>query len=392
MTKQKTRNRPMGSRFFFFIATITNLLLSCATPTEDPDLLKIALKSNNSKIRNVMDSLAKHELQVRYTRIDRIKDSIVFTDYNFQVNDSNYFYPASTVKILTALLALEKLNEMDSLDLYTQFYVEGDSLETTFANEISKIFAVSDNEANNRLLEFLGQDQINKKLKDKGIAPVRISHRLSTDNAFEVTTRPLIVYLNDTTLTWLKPSVNKPPVPLTLNRIKKGTAYYEENTLINEPFDFSLKNYFPISAQNEVLKRIIFPEQFPKNGRFNLSPDQHSFLLKAMSDPPRKMGYDDMDYYDGYCKFFMFGDSRDTIPEYLKIYNKVGNAYGTITDCAYISDSKNNVEFMLTATLLANENGIFNDNSYEYEDIGLPFLAQLGREIYNLEIAQKQRQ
>ena len=381
----------MGRRFFFYIIAITTLLFSCATYTEDPDLLKMALASDNSKIRNVMDSLAQYELQVRYTQIDRIKDSIIFTDYNFQVNDSNYFYPASTVKILTAVLALEKLNEMDSMDLYTQFYVEGDSMETTFANEISKIFAVSDNEANNRLLEFLGQDRINQSLKNKNIVPVRISHRLSTENAFEVTTKPLIAYLNDSTITWLKPSVNKPAAPLALNRIKKGTAYYEENTLINEPFDFSLKNYFPLSTQNEVLKRIIFPGQFPKSERFNISPDQHSFLLRAMSELPKNIGYDEMDYYDGYCKFFMFGDTRDTIPQYLKIYNKVGNAYGTITDCAYIIDSKNDVEFMLTATLLANKNGIFNDNIYEYKDIGLPFLAQLGREIYNLKIAQKQR-
>lgn len=381
----------MGSRFFFFITTITTLLSSCATPTGDPDLLNMALSSTNSKIRAVMDSLDQYELQIRYTQIERVKDSIIFTDHNFQVNDSNYFYPASTVKILTAVLTLEKLNEMDSLDLYTKFYVEGDSLETTFANEISKIFAVSDNEANNRLFEFLGQDRINNSLKDKGITPVRISHRLSTENAFEVTTKPLIVYLNDTTTGWLKPSVNKPPAPLAMNRVKKGTAYYEENTLINEPFDFSLKNYFPISAQNEVLKRIIFPEKFPKTKQFNLSPEQHEFLLKTMSDLPKNIGYDEMDYYDGYCKFFMFGDTRDTIPIYLKIYNKVGNAYGTITDCAYVTDSKNDVEFMLTATIVTNKNGVFNDNSYEYKEIGLPFLGQLGREIYNLELTQKQR-
>jgi hypothetical protein len=381
----------MGKRFFLFITTISTLLFSCSTPTKNPDLLKMALSSNNSKIRNVMDSLGQYELQIRYTQIERVRDSIIFRDHNFQVNDSNYFYPASTVKILTAILALEKLNEMDSLDLYTQFYVEGDSLETTFANEISKIFAISDNEANNRLFEFLGQDRINNSLKDKGIVPVRISHRLSTDNAFEVTTKPLIVYLNDTTTSWLPPSVNKPPAALALNKVKKGRAYYEENIPINEPFDFGLKNYFPISSQNEVLKRIIFPEQFPKNEQFNLSADQRDFLLKAMSDLPKNIGYDEMDYYDGYCKFFMFGDTRDTIPEYLKIYNKVGNAYGTITDCAYVTDSKNNVEFMLTATLMANKNGIFNDNTYEYETIGLPFLAQLGREIHNLEIAQKQQ-
>ena len=249
----------MGRRLFLLILAISTLLVSCTARTEDPDLLKKALASSNPKIRNVMDSLVQYELQIRYTRIDRHRDSIIFTDYDFQVNDSNYFYPASTVKILTAILTLEKLNETDSLDLYTQFYVEGDSLETTFANEISKIFAVSDNEANNRLFEFLGQDRINQRLTNKGITPVRISHRLSTENAYEVTTRPLIVYLNDTTTSWSKPSINRPAVSLALNRIKKGTAHYEENTLINEPFDFSLKNYYPLSAQNEVLKRIIVP-------------------------------------------------------------------------------------------------------------------------------------
>ena len=46
---------------------------------------------------------------------------------------------------------------------------------------------------------------------------------------------------------------------------------------------------------------------------------------------------------------------------------------------------------MLTATLIANNNGVFNDDSYEYKETGLPFLAQLGREIYNLEIVKKQR-
>ena len=236
----------------------------------------------------------------------------------------------------------------------------------------------------------MGQDRINQRLRDKGIAPVRISHRLSTENAYEVTTKPLITYLNDTTIRWSKPSINTPAIPLALNGIKKGTAYYEENALVKEAFNFSLKNYYPLSTQNEVLKRIIFPEHFPKNERFNLSPEQHRFLLKAMYELPKNIGYDAKDYYDGYCKFFMFGDTRDTIPEYLKIYNKVGNAYGTVTDCAYITDNKNNVEFMLTATLLTNRNGVFNDNNYGYESIGLPFLAQLGREIYHLEIAKKQ--
>ena len=336
-----------------------------------------------------MDSVAQYELQIKYTQINRDHDSITFTDYHYQVNDSNYFYPASTVKLLTAILSLEKLNELDSVDLYSRFYIEGDSLETTFANEISKIFAVSDNEANNRLFEFLGQDRINEELKSRDIGPARISHRLSALNSDEVTTVPLVIYLNDSTVTPLKYSTNTIAKPLKLKKIKKGKAFYENKELINEAFNFSLKNYYPINTQHEVLKRLIFPEAFPKEKRFRLKKNQHQFLLNAMCTLPKDLGYDPVDYYDGYCKFFMYGDTKDTIPKKLKIYNKAGSAYGTLTDCAYIKDPTNKVEFLLTATLLVNANGILNDNQYEYQDIGLPFLAQLGREIYHLERTQK---
>ncbi len=44
---------------------------------------------------------------------------------------------------------------------------------------------------------------------------------------------------------------------------------------------------------------------------------------------------------------------------------------------------------MVTATLLVNKDGIFNDNAYEYDEIGIPFLAQLGRELYNYELNRK---
>ncbi|MFD2791525.1 serine hydrolase [Arenibacter sp. H213] len=336
-----------------------------------------------------MDSVKKFELQIIYTQIDRDKDSVILTEFPYQVNDSNYFYPASTVKIITAVLTLEKLQQMKSIDLYSRFYVEGDSIETTFANEISKIFTVSDNEANNRLLEFLGQDYINTQLKNKHISPVRISHRLSAPNAFEITTTPLIAYLNDSTTTPLRPTINKTAIPLALNGISKGSGYYDENQLIVKPFDFSLKNYYPLNTQFQVLKRIIFPELYKKEDQFQLGEAERDFLIKAMCTLPKEMGYDTNEYYDGYGKFFMYGDHREAIPTNIKIYNKAGSAYGTLTDCAYIIDKENNIEFMLAATILVNKNGTYNDNEYEYETIGLPFLAQLGREIYKLELLRK---
>ena len=179
-------------------------VVSCKKANKATNPLDLVLASENIKIKRVIDSLDQYEVQIKFTQINRHNDSIIFKDYDFQVDDNNYFYPASTVKFPIAVMAMEKLNQLDSINKDTRFYIEGDTVETTFATDVSKIFAVSDNQANNRLLEFLGQDAINKNLKQRGIYPVRISHRLSIENADEITTKPVIIYLNDSTTSTLK--------------------------------------------------------------------------------------------------------------------------------------------------------------------------------------------
>lgn len=364
------------------------VMFSCNTETKESDLLKIALRSEDPSIKKVVDSISPYEVQILYTQIDRDADSIRLTDYSFQLNNNKYFYPASTVKFPIAVLALEKLNTIDTLNRNTKYYIEGDTIENTFAEDISKIFAISDNHANNRLLEFQGQDAINRNLREKGLSPVRISHRLGIHSS-DLKTKPLILYLNDSTTTSSIAINNTEPKILELDNIQKGIGFYKEDSLYQEPFDFSYKNYYPLSTQHKLLKRVIFPELFTKEQRFDISEDQREFLLEQMHTLPRNAGFLEEEYYDGYCKFFMYGDTEEKIPEHIKIYNKVGFAYGTLTDCAYITDTKNGVEFLLTATILVNEDGIFNDDQYEYDEVGIPFLATLGREIYTLELNRK---
>jgi hypothetical protein len=363
-------------------------LISCSSQEQNLNFLETALSSKNPKIKRVMDSIENYQVQIRYTQIDRRNDSVIFTDYDFQVNDSNYFYPASTVKFPTAVLALERLNTTDTLSMNTKYYVEGDTIESTFKLDVSEIFAVSDNLANNRLVELLGFEEINNSLRKKGITPVRIAHRLG-QHSDDLRTKPLIVYLNDSSTGITKSILNKTPLELNLLNITKGSGYYQDDILIIEPFDFSSKNYFPISSQHNLIKRVIFPQNFNISERFNLSDEQRKYLLSTMHTVPRKAGYDQNSYYDGYCKFFIYGDTKENIPEHLEIYNKVGFAYGTLTDCAYIKDTEKNIDFLLTATILVNKNGIFNDDAYEYDEIGIPFLAQLGREIYQQELKRK---
>ncbi|SFR68415.1 serine hydrolase [Maribacter stanieri] len=372
--------------FLLFICCIA--IASCSQQKQNLNFLEVALSSDNAKIKRVVDSIDNYQVQIKYTQIDRKNDSVIFTDYDFQVNDSMYFYPASTVKFPTAVLALEKLNKIDSLSIQTKYYVEGDTIESTFAKDISEIFAVSDNLANNRLVEFLGFEAINQNLREKGISPVRITHRLG-QRSDDLRTKPLIIYINDSTTGITSFILNKTPDELELLEIKKGVGYYENEELVEVPFNFSQKNYYPISSQHNVLKRILFPNNFEETERFHISVEQRNFLLEAMHTVPQKAGYDAITYYDSYCKFFLYGDTKENIPEHLEIYNKVGFAYGTLTDSAYVKDTENNVEFLLTTTILVNKDGIFNDDAYEYEEIGIPFLAQLGREIYHQELNRK---
>lgn len=376
----------------FSLVFLAVLVLNSCGSQEKIELrnpLEIALASQNPNIKRVMDSVDQYAVQIKFTQIERKGAALSFQDYDFQVDANNYFYPASTVKFPIALLALSKLNDSDNLNRKTRFYVEGDTLETSFAREIEKIFAVSDNQSYNRLFEFLGQDYINSELDRISLGPVRISHRLSTPDSEEITTRPLIAYLNDSTTTILPNTINTSAVPLEMNDLHKGSGYIEEDSLMVGAFDFSLKNYYPIETQHRLLKTVIFPEKFSLNEKIHLTKEQLEFVHTAMSTLPKNTGYDAATYYDGYCKFFLYGDTKEHIPDHIKIFNKVGDAYGTLTDCAYIQDTKNEVEFLLTATILVNKNGIFNDNTYEYDEIGFPFLAELGRELYKHELNRK---
>jgi cell division protein FtsI/penicillin-binding protein 2 len=266
----------MKTNLLYYILFLA--LFQGCSEQNNSSILEQALASENPNIKRVMDSVKQYQVQIRYTKIDRRNDSLLFTDYDFQVENDSYFYPASTVKFPVAVLALERLNETDTLDRNTRYYIEGDSIESTFTEDISQVFAVSDNFANNRMVELLGQDVINTKLIDKGIEPVRISHRLGYHSE-DLNTKPLIIYLNDSTTGITTPSINTATNPLQLKDIKKGIGYYENDLFIKEPFDFSLKNYYPIDAQHEVLKRVIFPNEYNKAQRFNLSDEQYNFFL-----------------------------------------------------------------------------------------------------------------
>lgn len=46
---------------------------------------------------------------------------------------------------------------------------------------------------------------------------------------------------------------------------------------------------------------------------------------------------------------------------------------------------------MLSAVIYTNEDEVLNDGKYDYKTIGLPYLAELGRQFYKYELIRIKR-
>ncbi|MCP4155967.1 MAG: hypothetical protein GY757_50050, partial [bacterium] len=176
--------------------------------------------------------------------------------------------------------------------------------------------------------------------------------------------------------------------PLSLEGEVRGKGYIDrEGQLVQEPFDFRQKNFISLSTLERILRSVIFPKTAPPSKRFDLTEDDYRFLYQYLSEKPEESSYPKYDLPENYVKFFMFGNEEGSaIPDHIRIFNKVGVAYGFLTDIAYIVDFKNNVEFFVAANIHVNANGIYNDGNYEYRDIGFPFFARLGQLIFDYEL------
>jgi len=392
---------------YIFLSALLFLSLSC--PPKDLNQLNKIFEKHQATLGAVLDNADEYEVQIRYTQINRDKNNFPsFETFDYRVDPNQYFYPASTVKMPVAFLAIEKINHVilnahPDLSIHTPMQIDSVrapqtavKVDTSSANDlpsiahyVKKIFAVSDNDAFNRLFEFVGRKSINESLKAKGINHSKIMHRLSVSGFDNRYTNPVSFYNKDELYFTQEEQFDKTIYPNIYNNTIKGVAHLAGDKIVNQPFDFSQKNGFSIPDLEAVMKAVIFPEATPVEQRFDLTESDYKYLYHVMSALPREHEhpyYDREEYYDGYVKFFLYGDTKKTIPNHIRIFNKVGYAYGYLTDCAYIVDFENKIEFLLTATVHVNKNKTYNDGVYEYDDIGIPFLANLGRAVYEYEL------
>ena len=366
------------------------------------------LNSKIPEIKKIKNNLSNHEVQILYSSIQR--DSLgkpLFEEFSYNLDKNYYYYPASTVKLPISILAIQKINYLKDkgfeISINTPFIVidsKNDliSINNDFNNEnevlsvancIKKIFLYSDNDCYNYLFDFLGKDEINQQLQKKGLKNTQIYHKFLKNSDNLNSWRFLFISNRDTIYNQnsIKSILNNSNK--NLKSVIKGNKFIYNNQLINGPFDFNYKNQISIRDLNDILKRIIFPENFQKDERFDLQESDYNFLKYWMSRTSIEDNNINMinknKYWDSYSKFFIYGDKKGEMNDDIRISNKVGMAYGTLTDVAYIKDKINNIEFMLTATILVNDNDTFNDDIYEYDSKGIPFLSALGRQVLKYE-------
>lgn len=401
-------------KLIFSIIVFSFLFNSCST-TKNITVIRNENENIFSRLSEQNPSLSVvsspvHKVQVIYTQIERRKNGRPqFTDHYFNVNDSDYFYPASTVKLPVAILALQKLHELKiaGLDKNTTMITEADySGQTEVYNDpttpdgrptiehyIKKILLVSDNDAFNRLYEFLGQEYINNTLHRMGYGDVQIIHRLEVSMSEEENrhTNPTRFYDTSRKIIYEKPLQQSQLVYASRNT-KMGKGYYRRGELINEQFDFSKKNRLSLTTLHSIVRSVMFPKSVSKKQRFNLTEDDYEFLRKYMSMTPLESKfpfYDRENYWNNYVKFLFYGNEKDSARTGIRIFNKVGDAYGFLVDAMYFADFNNNIEFMLSAVIHCNSDEIFNDDKYDYRTVGFPFMKTLGEAIYQYELSRQ---
>ena len=396
----------------FSTVLLATTYVALAQSKTDAWLEKMIRHQASPFLNEILNQPDSFHYQFIYTKIDRDKNNQPhFTNYYFRVNRNEYFNPASMVKLPTAVLALEKMSFLNKygINKFTtmltdsaysrQTKVKYDSSAANYlpsvAQYVKKVFLVSDNDAYNRLYEFVGQQQLNERLWQMGYNDTRITRRFVTMNEDENRhTNPIRFMQGDSLLYRQLAAYNANPFNFQ-KKIFAGRAHFNRyDSLIKAPMDFTTHNNFPLEDMQQVLQAVLFPNSVPEKKRFQLQPDDYKFLYRYMSELPSESDhprYDTTEFFDSYTKFFMFKAWRSKIPSYIRVFNKTGWSYGFLTDVAYIVDFKNKVEFIVSGNIYVNSDGVLNDDKYEYVETGYPFFKEMGNIIYQYELKRKRK-
>ena len=130
-------------KIFFIILQVAFIVVQCNKRPKP--ILDRVMNSSNVAIQKVVNQLKGHEVQILLTQVDLDSNlKLRFRSSSFQLDEENYFYPASAVKLPIAALVLQKLRELNSLGVKinanTPFEIRDTRSDYFFATKDNRLF------------------------------------------------------------------------------------------------------------------------------------------------------------------------------------------------------------------------------------------------------------
>lgn len=319
--------------------------------------------------------------------------------------DAEYLYPASVVKLPTALAAIAALRALADqtgrpIDPHTplRFWpwdappaARAPRRRFTLADDLRRSLVVSDNPAHNRLYDLVGHAGLDAFARGVGLTRTIINHRLSAPAPREEHRRSgrVDVFAPGEPLT-IPPRESpvirqsEPVAGLLVGRAHvdpldalRARAQGRAPVIIDAPMDFSWRNAMPVSEQHRLTIALAFPALAARVGvSLALRDDDRQRVLGLMATLPRQAGFSPRAFPDAWGKFMLPGLAGAGPVIYA---NKMGRAYGFSLDTAVLARPGRGEALVISAALYANDADELGTDRYDDAAIADPFFADLGR-------------
>lgn len=332
-----------------------------------------------------------YRLKIIFTQVSTdSKGNKTLSTWHYRDTVKDYYYPASLAKISLALTSMQFMNERKAFnpDLSDSLIDLSSSVrKRTIYDDMMLMLSSSDNIAFNRLYNMIGCKYININLLKKKYLNTIIIHRFEAGGTnYHQTALPVTVFDKNR-----KPVYSHyadymySPIRHGFNDSLIGIGYCLNDSLILKPKSFKFHNYVDIRDVHDMMISLKYPNLLNRTP-FNITENQRNQIigfLKMSPLHPNIAEYSDTSiFHPNFLRFILFGRDKNISYPNIEYYNKSAMAYGSLADCCYLKDSTNNVEFFLSIYMYLNYDGVLNDDVYEYESIGLPFMKRFGELIY----------
>jgi hypothetical protein len=363
-----------------------------ANLTNDP-LATQLLVGGSAALKTVVATPEKYRFQVLYSVVNE-GPKPTLERHGFRA-DAEYYFPASSMKVPITLATYDRLATLRGAghpaltrDATIRIHPVAGSAEpytTTVARETWRALIVSDNFSANRLLGVVGHREAHETLWSLGLPSVRIHGGFATGaevDPAELSPRVEFAVPGGASDELAARRSNLVPPATEATSLAIGKANIVDGRRVEGPLSFADKNAIRLRELQDTLVRIMRPDLLPAGAPADAaSKDDLAYLRHTLGTLPSESGlagYDRNVVADYTLSPFLRGIERVRARGHFEIFSKVGQAFGFLIANAYVIDKATGRSFFLVASVYANPDETMNDDTYGYDSISFPALADVG--------------